>query len=308
MSVRGLCVGAGLAVAAAAPAQAADPRGYAGTLEIYHSMEPRGGSGTTADGYVNFRGFYNVRGVRARGRRTYILYGAGEEEVTARAAFKRSDAEGSAEYTFQAQSEGVVRLLRRPRGARETGGLGLSLRPGGRFRLHLGQLDGGEQGVPLRYELSRSDSQKCPRLGSGKGVMRYRDGVFESAVTQPCPDQEPSQPRREGKPARGSSIWGANVWAPSSQAEKHDLCRRVTSGAQNLSICGRRRRGGLLQGRLAQNAGDALVVPGGCPFQPWGAARRGPLDGIHIACSVMPIGVPDWEAYTSMRWKLRPLR
>lgn len=311
MSARGLLLGAVLAVCAAAPAQARDPRGFKGTVEIFHTMEPRAAPGATADGYLNFRGFYNVRGVRSRGRgaapRTYILYGAGEEDVVSQASFKRSDPESSAEYTFKARSEGVVRLLRRPRGPRQTGGLGLRLRSGGRFMLYLGQLDGGEQGVPLHYELSRSDSQHCithPAFGTGE--MRYSHGVFTSATTRLCPDQEPSEPRRVGSPSRGQTIWGANVWAPSSQPVKQNLCRRFTSGSQNLSVCGKRRRGGLVQGRFAQDGGEPHLVPGGCPFEPWGAARRGPLDGIHTACSVMPVGNADWAAYTGVRWKLRP--
>lgn len=290
---------------------AADPRGFQGRLVIRHFMEARADDGVAVDGSVDFRGVYELRGFRYRGPgggpRSYLLQGSGRERLSALANFTKSDPEGSSRYRFSASSNGEVRLVPRPRRARQTSALLLRLRPGGRFELALTPLEGGEPGVPLKYALFRSDEQSCiVEPGTRAGESFYEDGVYSSFYRQPCPNEEGgSTDPRVGKP-RQHTIWGADVWASSANAIKQDFCRHITTGTQDLTLCGRIGRGAALRGQAKQDAGNPHFVPGGCPFRPF---RPHPIkDGVGHACTVMPVGNPDWKVDTSLSWNLTPIR
>jgi hypothetical protein len=304
-----LALAAALAALTACAAAAAAPRGYDGTLEITHHMQARADQDVEAEGFVSVRGSYRLRGFRWRGP-GYLMLGSGEERVNALANFTKSDPENSSAYQFRASSRGTVHLVSRPRRARQTSGLILRLLPRGRFALSLIPLDAGQPGNPLEYVMSRSDRQSCitsPAFRSGE--MSYENGRFEAVERSRCPDEEPSPDRREGRAVKGHTIWGANVWASHANPIRQDFCRHVTTGNQNLTLCGRVRDGGHLRGRVAQDGGNPHFVQGGCPFEPWGpGGLPHPLDGIGTACTVMPIGGPDWATTTRLRWKLRPLR
>lgn len=312
-----------LAATGAGVAAAADPAGFRGTLTIRHEFHP----GPVTPEFLqssrlegDFLGTYRLRGRRWRSRfappRSYLLTGRGHEELGLSRDDVKQDGSGTSRLFFGARAEGNVRLLRRPKGPRETSGLILRLRPRGRFTLELVPLRGHGDGLPLDFGLNREDVQDCfVGPGTRRGVQTYRNGVFQIREVARCPDEEPAEPVTVGAP-RQPTIWGANVWAPpESGFWQPNVCRGRVSNLPVLRVCGRVRDDGM---RGAREVGGKNVVggspygyptPGICAFfprGPRGAELPPPTDGLYEACSRMDLGA-DWNRRTVVRWSFRPV-
>jgi hypothetical protein len=321
--VRVVLAGCALAALVAAGPATAAPAGFRGTLSIAHSFAvlpttPGLQSEVTGPG---LRATYHLSGRRSRSRfappNSYLMTGRGHEELDLRRRDLKQGEGGTADLTFVAQAAGEVRLLRRPDGPRETSGLVLRLRPGGRFTLELIPLLGGENGLPLEYTIDRSDSQDCVTTpGTMAGRQTYSRGVFSVREIQHCPDGEPFGGQRIGRPT-SPTIWGANVWAPPEAGFwQPDVCRGTVSYLRVLRVCGRVR-----DGRMAGRSvvGGRNVVDGGrlgyptrglCAFFPRGGRGEelpDPTDGIYEGCSRIDLGA-DWHRRTVVRWSFRPTR
>jgi hypothetical protein len=322
-SLVGCFAAAALAAGATnAPAAAADPAAFRGTLTVTHEFHP----GPITPEFVQtsnvdgeFVGTYRLRGRRWRSRfappRSYLLTGRGQEELGLIREDVKQGEGGTARLTFGARANGAVRFVRRPNGPRETSGLILRLRPRGRFTLELIPLKGHGAGVPLEYGLNREDEQSCfSTPGTRRGRQLYTRGVFQTIELARCPDEEPSDPIRVGVPSN-PTIWGANVWAPPEAGFwQPDICRGRVAALPTLRVCGRvrgsRMKGTSLVGGRNVVGGSRHGYPtnGICAFFPGGpnaADLPPPTDGLYDACSRMDLGT-DWNRRTVVRWNLRP--
>jgi hypothetical protein len=205
--------------------------------------------------------------------------------------------EGSrSRFELRASADGAVRLGIRGH-PREAGSLVLQLLPKGRFTLALTGLEGGGEGLPLSFGMTRDDTQVCvPPPGSRHGVSSYGAGVYQADELERCPGEEAASPRRQGS-THAQSIWGMSVWATLLvTGDRPDLCHGRAGLMLNRYICGR------MTGRgIRGHEQIDLVLAGACPFEPLVDPIQDPVGE---ACTIMPIGSPEWRATLVLSWDL----
>lgn len=316
---RALAAATALVASLAAPAgAAADPAGFRGTVSITHTYAiqpvPRLQSSIFGD---TFKATYHLRGRRWRSRfappRSYLLTGRGHEDLNLHRVDLYQNGPIQERTDMFGRAFGDVRLVKGlPNKAGETGALLLRLRPRGRFTLALAALGLGEYGSRLNFELLAEGSQPCygPAGGTMGGREVYNQGVYEVSEIDRCPDAEPFEGRRVGKPYT-PTVWGFDIWNPPENSNPHpDVCHGSIVppiALANTDICGRV-RGGRMVGKTVVGRNRGYVVRGICIFAP-----RGPLgtrlpepdDGYWEACNTMDTG-GFWRVRTVFRWNLRP--
>jgi hypothetical protein len=319
MRMRGLVAGCALLAALAAPAAAdADPAGFRGTLSITHTYAIQPVPGLQSSIFGNtFKATYHLRAPRWRSRfappRSYIVTGRGHEDLSLHRVDIYQNGPIHERTDMFGRAFGDVRLVKGlPHAAGQTSALLLRLRPRGRFTLSLAALGLGDYGSRLNFELLAEGSQPCygPAGGTQSGREVYNQGVYEVTEIDRCPDAEPFEGRRLGRPYT-PTVWGYDIWNPPEGSNPHpDVCHGSIVppiALPNTDICGRI-RGGRMVGKSVVGGKRGYVVRGICIFAP-----RGPLgtrlpepdDGYWEACNAMEPGV-FWRVRTVFRWNFRP--
>ena len=305
----------------AASAAAADPRGFRGTLSIVHTYAIQDDPGDMVTSSLHddrFEATYRLSARRWRSRfappRSYIITGRGHEELDLHRTDLYQNGPIHERTDLFGFADGQVRIVRRPNAAGELGALLLRLRPRGRFILGLSPLGMGEYGTRLNYELLAEGSQPCygsPGGGTMGGREVYNQGVYEVTEINRCPDAEPFEGRRLGKPYT-PTIWGYDIWNPAEGNNPHpNVCHGSVVSPPfpaNTDICGRY-RGGSVRRKTVVGRRSGYIIRGNCVFYPrgpLGTRLPEPTDGIWEACLAMDNGAL-WRVRTVFRLNLTPV-